>query len=271
MRRVLSLAVAALLLADAPAGALDLTGDFVQGGLVAGRTQPGAQVRLGDRRVPVAPDGRFIIGFGRDAPATLRLTVQPPGGGAPQSRTLSIAGRTYKVQRIDGLPKRKVTPLAPDMKRIRRERKLITDVRAKAGPEALFSSGFQWPAKGRISGVFGSQRILNGEPRRPHNGIDVAAPPGTPVRAMADGLVALVHPGMFFAGKTVMLDHGLGLTSVYIHLRETSVAEGELVLKGQQIGEIGMTGRATGPHLHWGVSWFNTHLDPALLVGDPPG
>ena len=123
---------------------------------------------------------------------------------------------------------------------------------------------------GRISGVYGSQRVLNGQPRRPHFGVDIAAPKGTPVAAMADGTVALVHQDMFYTGKTVMLDHGLGLTSVYIHMDAITVDQGAKVRKGQQIGTVGQTGRATGPHLHWGVAWFGTQLDPALLVGPQP-
>jgi murein DD-endopeptidase MepM/ murein hydrolase activator NlpD len=118
-----------------------------------------------------------------------------------------------------------------------------------------------------VSGIYGSQRILNGKPRRPHNGVDVVAPRGTPVVACADGVVALVNPGMFFTGKTVMIDHGHGLTSVYVHMDDIRVRAGDRVRKGARIGSIGMTGRATGPHLHWGVSLFNTHLDPALLAG----
>ena len=140
-------------------------------------------------------------------------------------------------------------------------------MRTRTTLETFFDAGFIWPVEGRISGVFGSQRILNGKPRRPHNGVDIAAPTGTPVKAMGDGIVALVHQDMFFTGKTVMIDHGLGLNSVYIHMNAITVRDGEFVTKGTQIGTVGQTGRATGPHLHWGVSWFKTHLDPALLVG----
>ena len=134
-----------------------------------------------------------------------------------------------------------------------------------------FASGFLRPIKGgRISGVYGSQRILNGKPRSPHNGLDIAVPKGTPVMAAADGIVALVHEDMFYTGKTVMIDHGHGLTSVYIHMDSIRVADGQRVTKGAPIGTVGMTGRATGPHLHWGVTWFGTHLDPALLIAEKP-
>ena len=259
----------ALLIAAAvtPARALDLTGTFTQGGLITGKAAPGSTVTIDGTPVTVAPDGRFIIGFGRDAKAKAILRTAPPTG-KPTTREISVKPRTYKVQRIDGLPDRKVTPrAAEDLARIKSDIRQIAAVRTRTTLETFFDAGFIWPVEGRISGVFGSQRILNGKPRRPHNGVDIAAPTGTPVKAMGDGIVALVHQDMFFTGKTVMIDHGLGLNSVYIHMNAITVRDGEFVTKGTQIGTVGQTGRATGPHLHWGVSWFKTHLDPALLVG----
>nr|WP_316628752.1 M23 family metallopeptidase [uncultured Brevundimonas sp.] len=253
--------------AATPARALDLTGTFTQGGLITGKVTPGTKLTLDGAPVALARDGRFIIGFGRDAGAKSVLRAVPPAG-KPQVHEISVKPRTYKVQRIDGLPDRKVTPRAPeDLARIKSDIRQIAAVRGRTTLETFFDRGFVWPVEGRISGVFGSQRILNGKPRRPHNGVDIAAPTGTPVKAMGDGVVALVHQDMFFTGKTVMIDHGLGLTSVYIHMNAITVRDGEFVTKGTQIGTVGQTGRATGPHLHWGVSWFKTHLDPALLVG----
>ncbi len=243
-----------------------LEGDFTQGGLVVGVAQPGSRVAVDDRAVPLSPDGRFLIGFGRDAPPRARLTVNHPDGTA-ETRTLAVSPRQYKIQRIDGLPSRKVTPSAEDVARIKADNAGIGRVRAMVSPTAYFSSGFIWPVTGRISGVFGSQRILNGKPKNPHNGVDVAARRGTPIVAPADGRVALVHDDMFYTGKTVMLDHGLGLTSVYAHMSAILVEEGALVKQGTAIGEIGKTGRATGPHLHWGVTLGRTHLDPALMAG----
>lgn len=263
-----------LLLSCPAAGRADpgprLFGHFTQGGLVTGQAAPGSRVTLDGRPVAVTADGRFILGFGRDAARQATLRVERPNGAAVE-RTLAIAPRKYDIQRIDGLPKRKVTPEKRDMARIRKESGMIAKVRATASPDLLASADFAWPVHGRLSGVYGSQRILNGKPRRPHNGVDVAAPKGTPVLAPADGVVALVHPGMFFTGKTVMLDHGLGLTSVYIHMNRIAVKPGQRVTKGQPIGAVGMTGRATGPHLHWGVSWFKVPLDPALLAGPMRG
>ena len=175
------------------------------------------------------------------------------------------------MSHVNGLPESKVTPKPSDMKKIREDNAKIARIRKLDSAEAHFMTGFIWPATGRISGVFGSQRILNGKPRRPHNGIDIAAPQGTPVVAMAEGRVAMAKSDMFLTGKTVMIDHGHGLNSIYIHMDQITIKSGDLVSRGQQIGTVGMTGRATGPHLHWGVSLFNTKLDPALLVGSMDG
>ena len=182
-------------------------------------------------------------------------------------KTLKVANRDYPVQRIDGLPSRQVTPLPEDLERILEDNAKIADVRAHEIDRPYFLSGFTWPARGPVSGPFGSQRILNGKPRRPHNGVDVAAPRGTSVVAGANGVVVLVHPDMFFTGKTVMIDHGHGLSSVYVHMDDIRVTQGQRVTKGTRIGTVGMTGRVTGPHLHWGVSLFGIHLDPAFLAG----
>lgn len=262
------LAAAALVAAGAyPARALELSGQFVQGGLVTGKVAPGTNLMLDGKPVAVAPDGSFIIGFGRKAKPKIVLRAEPPEG-LPVTREFAIETRKYKIQRIDGLPERKVSPTKPeDLARIKNDRIQIAEVRKRTTLKTFFDTGFMWPVEGRISGVYGSQRILNGKPRSPHNGVDVAAPRGTPVKTMGDGIVALVNQDMFFTGKTVMIDHGLGLTSVYIHMDKITVKNGDFVTKGMQIGTVGATGRVTGPHLHWGVSWFNTPLDPALLVG----
>ncbi len=251
----------------AVAGTLTLDGNMTQGGLVIGKAEPGARVSIGGTAVRVSGDGAFLIGFGRDAKPVVRLRVTHPDGTRTE-KALNVAPRKYQVQRIDGLPSRQVTPTKPeDLKRIRQDNARIAAVRKLDSGRSDFASGFQWPATGPISGVFGSQRILNGKPRNPHNGVDIAAPRGSTVTAAADGTVALVHPDMFFTGKTVMIDHGHGLSSVYVHMDEILVTQGQRVTKGTPIGIVGKTGRTTGPHLHWGVSLFGTHLDPALLVG----
>lgn len=245
---------------------LRLEGRFVQGGLVRGATAPNATVRLDGQPVRVASDGSFIIGFGRDHGPTAELRLVHPDG-REEVRSLQIEQRVYDVQRIDGLPPAMVTPDEAALERIRREAKQIAAVRELDTPEPWFLSGFVWPAHGTVSGVFGSQRILNGEPRQPHYGIDIAAPPGTPVVASTDGRVALAEPDLYYTGGTVMLDHGHGLTSVYSHLASVEVKPGQMVRQGDRIGTVGSSGRATGPHLDWRLNWFGERLDPALLVG----
>jgi murein DD-endopeptidase MepM/ murein hydrolase activator NlpD len=264
--RIFLLSAAVAVAGTQTASALELSGKFIQGGLVTGKVLPGTGLTLDGKPVAVAPDGSFIIGFGRKAKTKMVLRTEPPEG-LPETRELAIEARKYKVQRVDGLPERKVSPTRPeDLARIKTDQVQIAEVRKRTTLKTFFDTGFMWPVEGRISGVFGSQRILNGKPRAPHNGVDIAAPRGTPVKTMGDGVVALINQDMFFTGKTVMIDHGLGLTSVYVHMDTITVKEGDFVTKGMQIGTVGATGRVTGPHLHWGVSWFATHLDPALLV-----
>ncbi len=261
--------IAFLVLAAAPAQAAELEGPLMQGGLVVGTAAPGSQVIFDGQQVRVSPEGTFVIGFGRDAAQESVLTLRAPGG-REAARRLAIAERSRQVQRIDGLPKRQVTPPESVWKRIKAEQDMIVAVRRRDSALLLLRDGFAWPAQGRISGVYGSQRILNGKPKRPHFGVDVAAPKGTPVHAAAAGVVALMHDDMYYTGKTVMLDHGHGVTSVYIHMSKIVVRDGETVRQGQPIGAIGKSGRATGPHLHWGVYWGETPLDPALLVPPMP-
>jgi murein DD-endopeptidase MepM/ murein hydrolase activator NlpD len=263
--------VAAALLAGAmvsPAVSqtLRLDGPLIQGGLLIGHTDPGSLVTVDGTPVRVSPGGLFLVGLGRDAPPRIAVRAAKADGTATV-RSLAIERRQYDIQRIDGLPHAQVSPSAEDLKRIRDDGRSIAAVRAQASALTDFAGGFAWPLAGRFSGVFGSQRILNGEPRRPHSGVDVAAARGTLVKAPADGVVVLAHEDMFFTGKTVLIDHGHGLNSVYAHMSAILVEEGQRVVKGQAIGRVGATGRVTGPHLHWGVTLFDTHLDPVLLAG----
>ena len=252
-------------LATAPsvlACAIPLEGQVVQGGLLTGQVVPGTPVSVMGKPVRVSAEGLFLVAFSRDATEPVELK------SGLVNCTLQPQKRTYKISRIDGLPPQKVTPRAPeDLARIRADNAAIREVRRLDTAATDFVGGFQWPVTGRLSGTFGAQRILNGKPRQYHNGVDVAAPKGTPIAAAASGRVVLVHQDMFFAGKTVMLDHGHGLTSIYIHMSEITVKEGQRVKTGCTIGRVGMTGRATGPHLHWGVTLFGTHVDPQLLAG----
>lgn len=245
---------------------LELTGNAVEGGLMMGHTAPGAQVTLAGKPVAVAADGHFLLGFGREAAGAVTLDIR--AGGEHAVRRVEVAPRDFKIERIDGLPPAKVSPMDPkDLARIEKEKAEIEAARQVREARLGYLGGFQWPAKGRISGVYGSQRILNGVPKQPHFGTDIAAPVGTPIGAMAAGRVLFVHPGMFFNGKTVLIDHGLGLRSVYIHMSETRVKAGDWVAAGDIIGAIGQTGRATGPHLHFGLTLDATPLDPEVILG----
>jgi len=257
--------------APAPAPAQDLTldGALSQGGLVYGRTLPGTEVWLDGRPVRVGADGRFLLGFGRDAAPEALLDLTLPDGSRAR-RTLSIEQRAYDIQRVDGLPQEKVTPPEEVLARIAAEQAMVDEVRNVDRPEPWFETGFVWPVVGPISGIYGSQRILNGEPRWPHYGVDVAAPEGTPVVAPADGLVVLVHGDMYYSGGTVVLDHGFGLTSAYLHLKEISVEEGQTLRQGDRLGSVGATGRVTGAHLDWRFNWFDERLDPVLIAGPMP-
>jgi murein DD-endopeptidase MepM/ murein hydrolase activator NlpD len=252
--------------ADEPA-ALDRTP--IQGGLVIGRVAPGAAVALDGRKLRVDPDGRFVIGFNRDQKPEATLVVTMPGG-ARLAQKLAIGQRHYDVQKIDGLPPAQVTPPPEAMERIKREIALVAAAKAEDSDATWFAEPFAWPAEGIISGVYGSQRILNGNARTPHYGVDVAAPTGTPVRAPVGGRVALAEPDLYFTGGTIILDHGHGVTTTYAHLSKVEVRVGQVVAQGEQIGRIGATGRVTGPHLHWAMNWFDRPLDAGRMVGPMP-
>ena len=256
-----------ILAAGVRADTLDLKGSLAQGGLIVGLSEPGATVTLDGKPIRTAPDGRFLLGFSRDAAPSAILDITLPDGRRDR-RELKIASRQFQIERIDGLPERKVTPKPEDIARIKVEKAALDAARATADPLPAFDGSFAWPAEGRISGVYGSQRILNGKPRRPHFGTDIAAAEGAPVRAMAAGRVAFAHAGMFYNGKTVLIDHGLGLRSIYIHLSAISARPGQWVKKGDIIGAVGKTGRVTGAHLHFGVSLDVTPLDPELILKD---
>ncbi len=255
--------------AGASAADVDLEGRREQGGMMLGRVAPGSTVTLDGRAVRLAPDGRFVIGFGRDHGPEATLVVRAPDGAVTRT-AIAVAPRTYEVQRIDGLPPAQVTPDPAALARIAAEREKVLAVRMNDAPAEDFAAPFRWPAQGRISGVYGSQRILNGEPRQPHFGIDIAAPVGTPVVACAPGTVTMAEPDLYFTGGTLAIDHGHGLVSIYSHLASVEVPVGARVAAGERVGTIGATGRATGPHLDWRVSWFDQRLDPAFLVPPMP-
>jgi murein DD-endopeptidase MepM/ murein hydrolase activator NlpD len=238
-----------------------LHGRWQQGGLLVGKTNPAASVILDGRKLSVSPEGWFVFGFDRDAAATASLSVQLPGQPI-ESKTYPVKQRVWKVQRINGLPQDKVTPPPEVEQRIEREADEIKAARSPDSALTDFTEHLQWPAHGQISGVFGSQRILNGVPKQPHPGEDIVVPTGTPVTAPAGGVVTLAEPDLYFTGGTVIIDHGHGLSSVLVHLSKLLVKTGDTVKQGQLVAKSGMTGRATGPHLHWGMYWFDAHIDP---------
>ena len=247
-----------------------LEGDFRQGGMIRGRVSPaGLAVTMDGNPVATRADGRFVIGFGRDHPASCVLRAE--GAQVRIDRTLEIAARTYETQHIRGLPERMVTPAAADLERIRDDQ---ARVRAARGHRSLlegFWEEFRWPVLGIVTGVYGSARVLNGVPRSPHYGIDIAAPRGTPVVAPAAGRVVLAHPDMYYTGATVVLDHGHGVSSTFLHLEKINVPEGRELEAGEPFATVGSSGRSTGPHLDWRVNWGDVRLDPALLVDPMPG
>jgi len=247
-----------------------LTGNFVQGGLVFGETEPGARVRFDGDDVMVGADGRFVFGFGRDSALTSLLVVTLPGG-AVERHSIAIEDREFPVSRIDGLDQSKVSGFTQEqLAKIAIDREKKKAARQKTESGAGWAGGFDWPVTGRISGVFGSQRILNGEPKRPHSGVDVAAPTGTLIRAPAAGMITLAQEGMYFEGGLVLLDHGHWLESAFLHMSRIDVEPGQRIEKGDIIGAVGATGRVTGPHLHWSMKWIGRLVDPQLVAGDMP-
>ena len=250
---------------------LALSGRYRQGGCAIGLTSPRARIFLDDEPVGVASEaGWFFVGFDRDAPASTTVTVETELGAT--ARTLAIASGEFDVQRIGGLPADQVAPTDPALlERIKAEVALKTAGYASRIDSDAFHTGFAMPLKTwRLSARFGGQRILNGIPQTPHFGSDLAAPSGSSIRAPAAGVVALSNPAMHFEGGLTMIDHGQGLVSVYLHQSRLDVRAGDAVAAGQVIGAVGMTGRATGPHLCWRMKWRGRNLDPMLMVGLPP-
>ena len=269
MRRLIAALLLAFAALPAAAGTLGLEGKATQGGLLFGKVEPGARVMLDGKPVEVAADGSFVIGFGYEARPEAALVVRHLDGSA-EEQALAVAQRRYEVQRINGLPEAMVSPPAELLARIKAEQALIDKARASDFHEPLFRSGFVWPVVGKITGVFGSRRILNGEPRQPHFGVDIANAVGTPVASPADGIVTLAEPDLYLTGGTLIIDHGLELSSTFLHLSAIEVKVGDRVRQGQEVARMGASGRATGPHLHWGMNWRSARLDPALLVPPMP-
>ncbi len=243
-----------------------ISGQAMQGGLMIFQTRPEAIITLDGIALPVSPEGRFVVGFHRDDTAA-QLLQATDKDGRTASITLTPQIRIWDIQRIDNLPTNMVSPPADVIARIQKDIKNVKAARAKISDfDDVLENGFIWPVWGRISGIYGSQRILNGQPRQPHYGIDIALPEGVAVRAAAAGQVTMAED-LYFTGGTIIIDHGYGLNSTYSHLLDMQVKVGDIVPRGQVIGSVGSTGRSTGPHLDWRINWQNKRLDPQLITG----
>ena len=240
-----------------------------QGSMVLGVTHPAATVEYAGRSLRVTPYGSFVLGIGRDASGEAIVRIKQPATGWVEHR-IAITPRDWPVERINGVAPATVNPPKAIAERIEREQARVVAVRTRDDERTGFAQVFIWPVQGRISGRFGNQRVYNGTPKAPHSGMDIAAPNGTPVKAPADGVVSFADPGLYLTGGTVVLDHGHGISSNFLHLSRIDAKAGDTVKQGEVIGAVGATGRATGPHLHWGMNWFDTRIDPLLVLERTP-
>jgi len=260
--------MAALLLAPQFANAKDhveIPDHLQQGQLVIGHAPRGVKIEFGGHELHIGGDGAFVFGLDRDAVAQGTLQVVHADGNTSELR-FAVAKREYHIERVEGLPQKTVTPDPETAARIEREQARVAQARARDDAREDFLHGFALPVAGaRISGVYGSQRVDNGVAKAPHMGLDMAVPEGTPIHAPAAGVVTFAEPDLVLTGGTVLIDHGFGLSSSFLHMSRLDVKIGDPIRRGQVIGAAGMTGRATGPHVHWGFNWFDVRLDPALL------
>ena len=248
-----------------PARGTRLPTSVSQGAMVVGNTHPAALVEYGGRTLGVAPDGDFVFGVGRDEKGPLIVKIKQPATGWIEHR-IAVTARDWPIEHIRGVPPKTVNPPPEIAARIEREQAQVSAARERDDAREDFAEPFQWPVHGRISGRFGNQRVYDGTPKSPHSGMDIAVPKGTPVHAPAAGVVTFAAPGLYLTGGTVLLDHGHGVSSNFLHLSRIGVKVGDVVKQGDVIGAVGMTGRATGPHLHWGMSWFDVRIDPLLVL-----
>lgn len=240
-------------------------GEFRQGALVKGSAPIGTSILLNGKPVRVSPSGDFVLGFAREAEPQQTLVLTFPHGGT-EVRQLQIKKKHYRIQNVKGIAKKIMQPKADDLARAKKDAAEVWHARQLNSNLTAFASTFIWPLTGRISGVYGSQRIYNDVPGRPHYGVDVAAPTGTGVVAPANGVISLAVPDMFYSGGTVIIDHGYGVSSSFLHLSKLLVKKGDLVKQGQKVAEVGSTGRSTGPHLDWRINWYQMKLDPTSIV-----
>ena len=244
--------------------AIEFKGKFLQGHYIVGLTDPTNQIIVDKKEVKVSNDGYFVFGIDRDR--KFDLTITKIKDGKKEKIIKKVLKRKYNIQRIDGLEESKVTPPESVYKRIKEENNKIGEARAINSDLPFFKNQFIMPVKGIISGVYGSQRILNGKPKWPHYGIDIAAKKGTKIKSSATGIVTMAEPDLYYTGGTIIMDHGHGISTIYSHLEKLNVNVGDEVLKGDIIGTVGSTGRSTGPHLDFRVNWFQTRLDPMSVL-----
>tara|TARA_B100001057_G_scaffold394692_1_gene403944 strand:+ start:479 stop:1285 length:807 start_codon:yes stop_codon:yes gene_type:complete len=249
-----------LLLLLSPSYAIEFQGKFLQGHFILGNTDPNAEILIGGEKIKVSKDGDFVFGIDRDE--KYDLTFTKIFNGKKTIITKKVLKRKYNIQRIDGLEESKVTPPESVYKRIKKENNAIGQARAINSNLQFFKEKFIMPVEGIISGVYGSQRILNGKPRWPHYGIDIAAKQGTMIKSSGSGKVTMAEDDLYYTGGTVIMDHGHGISSIYSHLENVLVSVGDQINQGDIIGTVGSTGRSTGPHLDFRINWFQTRLDP---------
>lgn len=251
----------------APARADDIVfpSSVTQGALVIGKVAPGSEVEYAGRALRVTGYGSVVFGVGRDEQGPLNVTVRSADGVATRI-AIAVSARQWPTEHVDGVPPKTVDPPPAIAERIRREQARVAAERARDDARADFASVFIRPVEGRISGRFGNQRVYNGKAGSGHSGMDIAAPTGTPVKAPAAGVVTFADADLYLTGGTVLLDHGHGVSSNFLHLSRIDVEVGERIAQGQIIGAVGATGRASGPHLHWGMNWFDVRVDPQLVI-----
>ncbi|WP_462158382.1 M23 family metallopeptidase [Pseudoalteromonas sp. GB56] len=242
-------------------------GELTQGAMLVGQLPDAQKVVFADRDLMRDERGHFVFGVGRDAEQKQVLKWQDKTG-VWQQLTFDVKARNYKIDKIEGVEQKYVSPAPEVSERIRNDAVMVKNARAVASTRTDFLAPVYRPASGRISGVYGSQRYFNGTPKRPHFGFDIANKTGTPIYAPMPGKVVFAHADLYYSGGTLILDHGHGITSTYIHMHKVTVEQGEEVVTGEQIGQIGATGRVTGPHLDWRLNWFDTRLDPQILMID---
>lgn len=236
-----------------------------QGAMVIGKVPPGSRVEYAGRQLRVSGYGSVVFGVGRDARGPAQVVVTRPDGSIVRS-AVAVTARDWPLQHVNGVPPATVNPPAAVAARIAREQAAVSAARTRDDARTDFAQPFIWPLRGRISGRFGNARVYNGQPGAGHSGMDIAAPTGTPVKAPAAGIITFADPDLYLTGGTVVLDHGFGISSNFLHLSRIDVKVGDRVEQGQVIAAVGSTGRSTGPHLHWGMNWFDVRIDPLLVL-----